>query len=41
MFALVAFFAVVILSVVIVRIATVLLSLTGISYDSAKFQARI
>jgi uncharacterized protein with PhoU and TrkA domain len=36
----VSFFVVIMLSIIIVRIATALLSLSGLSEDSAKFQAR-
>ncbi len=38
--ALIAFFAVLIISMLIVRIATVMLKLTGISQDTARFQTR-
>ncbi len=40
MFALISFFAILIISLIIVRIAAVVLQLTGISLDSALFQAR-
>jgi len=38
--ALMTFFAVLLISMLIVRIATVMLKLTGISHDAARFQAR-
>ncbi len=38
--ALITFFAVLLISMLIVRIATVMLKLTGISHDAARFQAR-
>jgi hypothetical protein len=40
MFAIVSVFAVVLASLLVIRVATVILTATGLSHESARFQAR-